>query len=217
MNGSACAGLSASARVASRSTRVAPRIHRGSAIRARCAAAVRQQQRFKYGRAVGASKRQIALSAIPVEHRRAVGLETILATPRQGQGKLAAASPAAVSGRACSTRAQERPWPGRGIADRALRGQVMNAPLEAGPFPFGGASRRGFCAARRPSASSRKCRRHLRKSSAYADRGTALHAAMALCIDEKRDSRRASSARRSTATRSHRTTSRTRCGRRMPT
>ena len=54
---------------------------------------------------------------------------------------------------------------------------------------------------------------HLRKSSAYADRGTALHAAMALLIERRRALSRASSARRSTATRSRATTSRTRCGR----
>ena len=72
------------------------------------------------------------------DNRRAVGLETVLATPRQGQGRRAAASPAAVSGRACGTRAQERPRPRRGGVDRALRGQVMNAPLEPAHSPFGG-------------------------------------------------------------------------------
>ena len=46
------------------------------------------------------------------------------------------------------------------------------------------ASRRAFCAARRPSASSRKCRRICAKPSAYADRGTALHAAMVLLLDD---------------------------------
>jgi hypothetical protein len=42
------------------------------------------------------------------DHRRAVNLETVLATPWQGQRKLAAESSAAISGRASSTRAQER-------------------------------------------------------------------------------------------------------------
>ena len=89
---------------------------------------------FKYGRAVGAIEAAIALCAIPVDHRRAVGLETVLATPRQGQGKRAAASAAAVSGRACGARAQERPWPGRGGADRAATGPSHERPAGAGSF-----------------------------------------------------------------------------------
>ena len=91
---------------------------------------------FKYG----TSGRRDRSSNHPVfdpgRNRRAVGLEAVLATPRQGQGRRAAAGPAAVSGRSCGTRAQERPWPGRGIVDRALRSQVMNAPLKPAHSPL---------------------------------------------------------------------------------
>ena len=58
----------------------------------------------------------------------------------------------------------------------------MNAPRRL-IHPSAAASRRGFCAARRPSVSSSRCRRYLRKASSYADRGTALHSAMALLIE----------------------------------
>ena len=62
----------------------------------------------------------------------------------------------------------------------------MNAP-PADAFAIRRQRRgRASCAARHPSASSRKCRRYLRKSSAYAERGTALHAAMALLIERER-------------------------------
>ena len=59
-------------------------------------------------------------------------------TPGQRQGRRAAAGAAAVSGRACGARAQERPRPGRGLADRIVWSQVMNAPLEPAHSPFGG-------------------------------------------------------------------------------
>ena len=62
----------------------------------------------------------------------------------------------------------------------------MNAPLKPAHSPFGG------CVAARvlrcPASVGlvEKVPAHLRKSSAYAERGTALHAAMALLIEEKR-------------------------------
>src|SRR5262249_55443002 len=63
---------------------------------------------------------------------------------------------------------------------------IMNAPLEPVHSPFGGSA-----AARilRCPASRRLVERvpaYLRKVSAYAERGTALHAAMALLIDNAR-------------------------------
>ena len=51
---------------------------------------------------LGAFEAAIALCGIPVDDRRAVDLEAFLAAPRQGQGKRAAAGPAAVSGRAAA-------------------------------------------------------------------------------------------------------------------
>ena len=113
---------------------------------------------FKYGRAVGAIEAAIALSSIPVEIVEP-SVWKRFDNSRQGQGRRPAASPATVSGRACGARAQERPWPGRGIVDRALRSQVMNAPLKPAHSPFGGcvAARILRCPAR--SGSSRRCRR----------------------------------------------------------
>ena len=89
----------------------------------------------------------------------------------------------------------------------------MNAPLKPAHSPFGG------CVAARvlrcPASVGlvEKVPAHLRKSSAYADRGTALHAAMALSDRTRSAPSTTSSARRSTATPSRATTSRTRCGR----
>ena len=64
---------------------------------------------FKYGRAVGAIEAAIALSGIPVDHRRAVDVETILATTWQGQRKRATKGAAVVSG--CSRHAGEASGP----------------------------------------------------------------------------------------------------------
>jgi hypothetical protein len=60
----------------------------------------------------------------------------------------------------------------------------MNAPLEPAHSPFGGsvATRVLRCPASVGLAA--KIPAHLRRSSSYADRGTALHAAMAILLDE---------------------------------
>ena len=93
---------------------------------------------FKYGRAVGAIEAVITLCEIPVTIVEPSVWKRFRDSPARTR-KAAAARPAAVSGRACGSRAQERPWPGRGIVDRAVRGQViMNAPLEPAHSPFGG-------------------------------------------------------------------------------
>ena len=56
--------------------------------------------------------------------------------------------------------------------------------MSRGTRRLAAAPRPAFCAARRPSASSRKCRRICAKPFAYADRGAALHVAMALLLDD---------------------------------
>ena len=171
---------------------------------------------FKYGRAVGAIEAAIALCSIPVEIVEPSVWKQFWRSAGQGQGRRAAAGPAAVSGRACGTRAQERPWPGRGIADRALRSQVMNAPLEPAHSPFGGSVAARVLRCPASSVSSRRCRRICARSSSLC---RSRHGAA--CGDGAPDRTRSgssttSSARRSTTTRSRSTTSRTRCGRFSP-
>ena len=158
---------------------------------------------FKYGRAVGAIEATIALSGIPVTIVEPIGLETVLATPRQGQGKLAAAGSAVVSGRSCGARAQEGSWPRRGDVDRAVRSQVMNAPLEpqfggrgvAGTLPFASSTAHHLFGASQARtrigcpASAREIEKlpadMLGKTSSWAERGTACHTAIARLIENK--------------------------------
>ena len=93
----------------------------------------------------------------------------------------------------------------------------MNAPLETGSF----ALRRLRRGARFALPGVGRSRREGAGASAqdppaYADRGTALHAAMALLIEHEAVSSTTSPARRSTTTPSRSTTSKTRCGRFSP-
>ena len=62
----------------------------------------------------------------------------------------------------------------------------MNAPLKPAHSPFGGSVAARVLRCPASVGLVEKVPAHLRKSSAYADRGTALHAAMALLIEEKR-------------------------------
>src|SRR6516165_9752232 len=60
----------------------------------------------------------------------------------------------------------------------------MNAPLEPTHSPFGGSVAARVLRCPASVGLVQKVPAHLRKASAYADRGTALHAAMALLLDE---------------------------------
>jgi Protein of unknown function (DUF2800) len=61
----------------------------------------------------------------------------------------------------------------------------MNAPLvEPGHSPFGGSVATRVLRCPASVGLVEKLPTHLRKSSTYADRGTALHAAMALLLDD---------------------------------
>ena len=62
----------------------------------------------------------------------------------------------------------------------------MNAPLKPAHSPFGGSVAARVLRCPASVGLVEKVPAHLRKSSAYADRGTALHSAMALLIEEKR-------------------------------
>ena len=173
---------------------------------------------FKYGRAVGAIEAAIALCGIPV---------TIVEPSvwKRFHGISAARTRKADGSRPCScfrprTRLLARKKDhGRAEASLiALYGaRIMNAPLEPAHSPFGGSVAARVLRCPASVGLIEKVPAHLRKSSAYAERGTALHAAMALLIERECVRSTTSSARRSTTTRSRSTTSRTRCGRLSPT
>ena len=61
----------------------------------------------------------------------------------------------------------------------------MNAPLKPAHSPFGGSVAARVLRCPASVGLVEKVPAHLRKSSAYADRGTALHAAMALLIERE--------------------------------
>src|SRR5262249_2785260 len=91
---------------------------------------------------------------------------------------------------------QERSRPRRGRADRAVwqrsirpawRGRGMNAPLEPAHSPFGGSVATRVLRCPASVGLVEKVPAPLRKSSAYAERGTALHQAMALLLDNDDD------------------------------
>src|SRR5262249_60458559 len=62
----------------------------------------------------------------------------------------------------------------------------MNAPLEPGHSPFGGSSAARVLRCPASVGLIEKVPAYLRRVSAYAERGTALHTAMALLIDNAR-------------------------------
>jgi hypothetical protein len=61
----------------------------------------------------------------------------------------------------------------------------MNAPFEQAHSPFGGSVAARVLRCPASVGLVAKVPAHLRKPSAYADRGTALHAAITLLLDEK--------------------------------
>src|SRR5262245_32217452 len=61
----------------------------------------------------------------------------------------------------------------------------MNAPLAPVHSPFGGSVAARVLRCPASVALSAKVPAHLRRASAYANRGTALHAAITLLLDEK--------------------------------
>jgi uncharacterized protein DUF2800 len=63
----------------------------------------------------------------------------------------------------------------------------MNAPLEPAHSPFGGSVAARVLRCPASVGLAEKVPAHLRRTSSYAERGTALHSAMALLIDENED------------------------------
>src|SRR5262245_49673085 len=61
----------------------------------------------------------------------------------------------------------------------------MNAPFEPAHSPFGGSVATRIIRCSASFGLTKKVPKHLRRSSAYADRGTALHAAITFLLDVK--------------------------------
>ena len=74
--------------------------------------------------------------------------------------------------------------PRRGKFDRIIRGATMNAPLAPAHSPFGGSVVTRVLRCPASVGLVEKVPVHLRRSSAYAERGTALHSALALLLDD---------------------------------
>src|SRR5262249_54170468 len=122
---------------------------------------------------------------------RAVKMETYVSL-EFGQRNFAAACDPVVSTRARSTCTKKGPPASRSNADRSVHNQQskrdcsMNVPVKPAHSPFGGSVAARVLRCPASVGLVEKVPAYLRRVSVYAERGTALHTAMALLIDNAR-------------------------------